>query len=175
MKEQKHGVTADDIGAIESQIAPQHSTAVSLPEQHMEPLDIIEEPKARTKMRLSAILISLYVMTQTARTHLPSLTRPAGPFHRGPRPDRHRNRNPNHRLRFTFRLGLHLDRRRLPPRQRGRRANLGQNQRHMGPQTGYSMRRPRVRFRQRPRRCKQKHAHADCCKGASGCGGGGRS
>lgn len=56
-------MTTDDITVVESAIAGAGPPPTDLPhnEPIIEPLDLLENPNARTKLRLYAILVALYV------------------------------------------------------------------------------------------------------------------
>ena len=55
-------VTMDSITAVKPAIADAEPPAEPLPiAQTIEPLDLLEAPKIRTKLRINAILVALYV------------------------------------------------------------------------------------------------------------------
>ena len=105
----------------------------------IQPLDLVQSPKVRTKLQIYAILIALYVrasypplIPQRAHTIQLTIYHPARPLHSSPRSNHHRNLNPHHIRRSALRFRLHLDRRRVRAGQSGRGSDLGQMQRHLG-------------------------------------------
>ena len=106
-------------------------------EHTIEPVDLQEPPIVRKKLRISAILVALYVHDPnptSARTSGLNTAPLARMLCRRPRSNHHRNIHPHHLRGFTFCFGLHLDRRRVSARQRRGRPHLGQMQRHLGSQ-----------------------------------------
>ena len=102
----------------------------------IEPLDLQEPPKVRTKLRIYAILVALNVHYPVLVLNEHQLANNTSPLARllrsSPRSNHHRNLHP-HNLRYSaLSFGLHLDRRRVLAGQRRSRSNLGQMQRHLG-------------------------------------------
>ena len=130
----------DSITALKPDVADAGPPA-ELPhsEANVEPLSVtneLDEPNARTKGRIYAILAALYVSQTLAASSSTSLLNiisfPACPLRSSTRSNYCRNIHPHNLRRSTLGYRLHLDRRRLLTRQRSSRTYLDQMQRHLG-------------------------------------------
>lgn len=172
MAEQKQ-MTMDNITPHNPAVADTGPPAELPPNEHpIEPLDLIEEPKVRTKLRIYAILAALYVhypiLAFSASTNRLTVPPQARPLRSSPRPDHHRYIHPHNLRRSALRFRLRLDRRRLLARQRRRRSNLGQMQRHLGSQARSLGRRRHLCRCEHHRGREYKHADVDRCAGVAG-------
>jgi hypothetical protein len=123
----------------------------SKPTSILQPIDMEEAPPVRTKLKLLAILIALYVRSSRSSISLLLIARPALLIPRSPRPNHHGHGHPNHRRITPQQQWLLLDRRRLSPRHRRRRSHRCQTLGHMGPQTSLARRSRALRWGKHPR------------------------
>ena len=118
MAEQER-VTTDNIMVVKPDVADSGPLADPSANEHtLEPLDVEEATKARTKLRLYAILTALYVckpMIALSEVALNWLTTflPARPLRSSLGPNYHCNIDPHNLRRFGLCFRLHLDRRRV--------------------------------------------------------------
>jgi hypothetical protein len=130
MAEQEQ-VTLDNITVLKPAAADAGPPAeVSPNERTIEPLDLVEEPKVRTKLRIYAIVFALCVTTPSspsANTNYLIIPPLAHPVHISHGSNCHCNIHPYNLRRFALCFRLHLDRRRVLAGQRRSRSNLVRN------------------------------------------------
>jgi hypothetical protein len=95
--------------------------------QAIEPLDVEEAQPVRRKLRTYATLLALYVIysSTSSKDQVELMNTPARLLHHRSRSNHRRNFNPHNLHLSKLCLRLHLDRRRIPTRQRSSRSHLG--------------------------------------------------